>query len=290
MEVWGSSSGSGRGCSGGMAVSVVGLCPGVAELEVQRGSVLGSSKPLLLLPAAAAAAAAEVEQLVVGAAGGGAAAVAAADALLRDVGAAVAWVDHQQRPLQTLEGNEYGARVVGAGADDGSGGTAAQRGEPGHSSGSGSGSDSDHSDGFRGRLQPLRRAALLPAAHIAQVAQHASAYSGRRGWAALARLLDGAAALAQPTRRHSAEHAAAAAPSAETRLEVAQQRREEEGRTDAGGAGQAVAARQLRVPGRLCDKEKLAAQAARPHAFGWQAGAALLTAAVAAATLAFVFW
>jgi hypothetical protein len=83
---------AGAALGGGSSLEVVqacvlGLSPGLAEVEVQRGAFLGKSRPLLVLPPGQDAAAAELRQLEALCGAGG-----DVDALLRDAGVVVQWL------------------------------------------------------------------------------------------------------------------------------------------------------------------------------------------------------
>lgn len=161
-----------------MLVCVVGLRPGVAELEVQRGSVLGSSKPLLVLPAGTDAAAAEVHQLFPSDGSGGGAA-AASDAFLRDLGAVVAWSE------QRGQGRLAAPHV-----------TLVADGDSAYSSSEDDSEEECDSLGTTPHQIALWQVPLLPAALVAGLATHAAHYSRSRSWTATAVLLEAAAATA----------------------------------------------------------------------------------------------
>lgn len=171
VEVWGSSAGSSGG-GGALIVSVLGLRPGVCELEVQRGSVLGTSMPLLVLPAGLEAMAAELHASHdgSGAAGGSSA------ALMRDLGTVVAWVERREQLQPAVDvlysGIDYDTALCSSDSEEealaGPAAEAAQHCMP-----------------------------PPPADVMARLAHHAAAYSLGSGWAATAAALESAASAAQ---------------------------------------------------------------------------------------------
>ena len=193
VEVWGSAPGSG-GAPGALVVAVLGLRPGSCELEVQRGSVLGSSRPLLVLPADMAAAAAELRAPQDGQGG------AASDALLRDVGAVAAWVAHRE------QGPPQPPHAPFCTEDELSSGWSSSEEEEEEEEEGGVG------EGGAGRGEaPVP---LLPAASVAGLAQHAAAHSLLCGWQATAAMLESAAEAAQAAAGAEAAAVAAAAVAA----------------------------------------------------------------------------
>ena len=201
VEVWGSSDGGAAG-PGALVVSVVGLQPGVCELEVQRGSVLGSSRPLLVLPAGMEAPAAELAAL-----GGGSS--AGADAFLRDVGAVVAWVELHGRQAAAAAGvrsfDTSGEDTLssGSGSDAEMGSEAEEeweiRQQPdadmGEAEAAAVGQQAAGSPRLVPSPPPLPRP-LLPADHVVRLARHAARFALRCGWEACAAALESAAAAA----------------------------------------------------------------------------------------------
>lgn len=214
VEVWGSSDGGATG-PGALVVSVVGLQPGVCELEVQRGSVLGSSRPLLVLPAGMDAPAAELGALGSGSSAG-------ADAFLRDVGAVVAWVElHGWQAAAAAGVYPFGISSEG-GLSSGSDSDAEMGSEEeaeaewevfrqqdagmGEAQAAAVGQQAAGSPRLVPSPPPLPRP-LLPADHVVRLARHAARFALRCGWEACAAALKSAAAAA--TAAVAAEMAAA---------------------------------------------------------------------------------
>lgn len=261
MEVWGAASGA-RG-SAAAVVCVLGVRPGVVELEVQRGSVLGNSKPLLVLPAGMEAMAAELRQLLP-AGGGDGATAAACDALWRDLGAVVAWSEHHAQACQ-----------------------AAPHVTPVDSDSAFSCEDDSEEDGEEDGATPgqtaLRQVPMLPAACVAGLASHAARYSRTRSWSTTAALLESAAAAAAAAMpaedADEAEAAAAAPPPGVAESVVCLQRSEH---------CQAPSWRQQLQLQR--EEEPLLAAGPSRVLYGRQAGAALLAVAAIAAALAGLCW
>jgi hypothetical protein len=91
-----------------LGVGVLGLAAGCAEVEVQRGAFLGAARPLLVLPPGQGAAAAEVRQLE----GGGPGAAVDVDALLRDAGVVVQWLERGGAASQGLRLPSYTPQLL----------------------------------------------------------------------------------------------------------------------------------------------------------------------------------
>lgn len=198
VELWGSASGA-RGAPSALVVSVVGLRPGCCELEVQRGSVLGSSRPLLVLPSGMEEAAGEVYRLLRDAAAGDSVRgpAAATDTFLRDLGAVVAWVEHQhwQPPHhRTMVADGDSAYCDGVDSDEED--------------------EEERGPGASRRQLACRQVPLMSATLVMQLAQHAAAYSTSCGWEATAAVLESAASAATHAALEAEQATAAVAGTA----------------------------------------------------------------------------